>query len=89
MNKNPWKRGAKFRIRYRIPGQRYDREMVATYLGMPSHRDVRVRPGRRIRQFSGRPEYGTTELELDWVLGNEEVPADTKCYAGRRAPVEP
>jgi hypothetical protein len=86
VNKNPWQRGKKYRVRYRLPTQRYDREMVAVYLGMPSHRVAS--PGKRERQFSGRPEFGTTALEVGWILGNEQVDDSTECYTDRRAPAE-
>jgi hypothetical protein len=86
MSKQPWMRGKKFRIRYRTPTQRYDREMVAVYLGMPSHRDVRVAPGRRQREFSGRPQFGTTFLEMGWIISNELVDDSIECYVDRRAP---
>lgn len=80
-----WVRGAKYKVRYRIPGvQRYDREMVATYLGTPHPQKATGIP--RERQFSGRPEFGTTSLSMDWIIDNERVSSDTSCYVDRRAP---
>lgn len=82
----PWTRGKKYKVRYRTPTQRYDRELVAVYLGKPDYRSNVIDVSRRTRQFSGRPEFGTTELEIGWIIANEEVDPSTKCYVGRRAP---
>jgi hypothetical protein len=84
-----WIRGSKYKVRYRIPSvQRYDREMVAVYLGTPDYRSNVPRLPRE-RQFSGRPEFGTTSLSLGWIKSYERVPDDTECYVDRRAPTEP
>jgi hypothetical protein len=83
MNHNPWFRGAKYKIRYRLPGQRYDREAVLVYLGKPV-----TTSRKRRREFSGRPDYGTLTLEADWILGNERVDEDAELYMDRRAPTE-
>lgn len=73
----PMKYGKKYWVRYRIPGlHRYDRTMVAKYLG-PSH-DTKL-------SFSGRPQYGTTELDERHILAVREVADHAECYHSRRA----
>jgi hypothetical protein len=83
MEGQPWFRGGKFKVRYRLPGQRYDREAVLVYLGRSNTSARKDRPF----QFSGRPDFGTLTLEKDWIKGNERVSDDAEMYMDRRAPV--
>ena len=78
-----WTRGAKYKIRYRLPGQRYDREMVGVYLGSPHPQKATGIP--RERQFSLRPDFGTQTLSMDWIKSNERVDDDHEMYIDRRA----
>lgn len=68
--------GKKYWIRYRIPGlHRADRVMVAKFLAI---RGVEV-------VLSGRPEFGTTELNIGHVLMVREVAEHAECYVDRKA----
>jgi hypothetical protein len=68
--------GKKYLIHYRIPGRhRVPRTMVAKFLG-----DV----GKGKMSFSGRPEFGTTELDEKWIDQVKPVDSATKCHADRK-----
>jgi hypothetical protein len=68
--------GAKVKVRYRLVGQRVDREGVAVYLGKNNQTGL--------RDFSGRPEFGTTSLRREDIISADVVPDDTKCYMDRK-----
>lgn len=73
----PLKIGQKYWVRYRIPGRhRVDRTMIAQYLG-----DV----GEGKMSFSGRPQFGTTELSESWIMVTREVAAHAECHVDRKA----
>lgn len=74
----PMKIGQKYWVRYRIPGlHRIDRTMIAQYLG-----DV----GDGKMSFSGRPEFGTTEIDERHILVVREVEAYAECHVDRKVP---
>lgn len=73
----PMKTGKKYWVRYRTPGlHRADRTMIAQYLG-----DV----GKGMLSFSGRPQFGTTELNEEHVLLVREVGDHAECHVDRKA----
>lgn len=73
----PLKIGQKYWVRYRIPGvHRVDRTMIAQFLG-----DV----GGGMLSFSGRPQFGTTEIDEKWVLVTREVAKHAECHVDRKA----
>ena len=73
---DPMKIGQKYHVTYKIPGRhRVPRTMVAQFLG-----DV----GRGMLSFSGRPEFGTTELDEKWVLQALPVDSKTICHVDRK-----
>lgn len=74
---DPMKIGQKYWVRYRIPGlHRVDRTMIAQFLG-----DV----GNGVLSFSGRPQFGTTEIQERHVQVVREVAAYAECYVDRKA----
>lgn len=74
--------GTKYRVRYQIPGVYIrPREMVARFLGITlhdAHRDLDV------FIFSGRPTFGTTELERRHLRGVWTADNEAICYAARK-----
>jgi hypothetical protein len=74
--------GRKYRFRYQIPGiHRVPRQGLALFLG--ANQDAL---GRTIYVFSGRPEFGTTEIAAEHLSEKVEVPSDSICYMDRRLP---
>jgi hypothetical protein len=72
--------GLKYRIVYQIPGlHRVPRQGVVMFLG--AEKDT---VGRTVYMFSGRPEFGTTEILAEHVSEKIEVPAETRCYMDRK-----
>lgn len=69
-------RGRKYRITYRLNGQRRDHKMVAVYLDSST---ARWDPSRSTLYFSMRPVAGTQTLDSKYLLNAEEVQDDTKC----------
>lgn len=68
-------RGKKYRVTYQIPGlHRVPREAVM----IPFDHNTRV------IFFSGRPQFGTTEIERLHIISYEEVAPQTKCYVNRK-----
>lgn len=73
----PMKVGKKYWVRYRIPGlHRADRTMIAKYLGVVDSKNL---------SFSGRPQFGTTELEEQWILVVREVADHAEPHVDRKA----
>lgn len=73
----PMKIGQKYWVRYKIPGlHRVDRTMIAQYLG-----DV----GNGVMSFSGRPQFGTTEIQEQHIMVTREVAAHAECHVDRKA----
>ena len=73
----PLKIGQKYWVRYKIPGlHRVDRTMIAQFLG-----DV----GNEVLSFSGRPQFGTTEIQEKHVLVVREVAKHAECYVDKKA----
>jgi hypothetical protein len=74
--------GKKYRIRYQIPGvYNRPREMVAKFLSV----NVNEHTGAETYVFSGRPEFGTTDLEAKHIRGVWELrDQSTQCYHGRK-----
>ena len=73
---DPMRIGRKYFVIYKMDGiHRVPRCMIAQFLG-----DV----GNGILSFSGRPEFGTTEIDEKYVI--EVIPVDSKmkCYADRK-----
>jgi hypothetical protein len=76
--------GAKYRVRYQIPGlHRIPREMVAKFISIDKD-GIFGDAGRDKFVFSGRPEFGTTDLERRHLLGAEMVPSSTECFHSRK-----
>jgi hypothetical protein len=68
--------GKKYWVRYRIPGlHRADRTMIARFLA--------VRGTELI--FSGRPQFGSVELDKKHVLVVQEVKDHAECHVDRKA----
>lgn len=68
--------GKKYWIRYRIPGlHRVDRTMIVKYLGMRGTELV----------LSGRPQFGSTEIDKKHVLVVQEVRDHAECHVDRKA----
>lgn len=67
--------GQKYFVVYKMDHQRVRRCMVAQYLG-----DV----GNGILSFSGRPEFGTTEIDEKYVISTKAVDSGTSCFADRK-----
>lgn len=72
-----WVIGGRYKIRYRLDNQRYDREGVASYMGVNLFGNY---------SFSGRPVFGTTELRKTDIISAEKVSVNTEPYMDRRAP---
>lgn len=74
----PMKPGKKYWVRYRIPGlHRIDRTMIAKFLGDVGNGEI---------SFSGRPQFGTTELNEKYVLVVREVADHAECHVDRKVP---
>jgi hypothetical protein len=72
--------GKKYRIVYKIQGvHRVARKGVAVFLGADKDQ-----LGRTVYTFSGRPEFGTTEIRAEWVSEKVEVPGHIRCYMDRK-----
>lgn len=67
--------GCAYRVRYKSETQRVDREMLALYLG---------KDPRGGMAFSGRPEFGTTTLPLEWFISAEPAARSDKYYVDRK-----
>ena len=70
---------------YRIPGVYIyirHREMVATFLYRQE--DYLGREDKEKLVFSGRPEFGTTDLDLPNVLKVEPVDSGEKCCINKK-----
>lgn len=66
--------GNKYLVRYQIKGvHRRKREMVAKYLGHTEEKLI----------FTGRPVFGTSELEPEHLISVKKVTMGTDCYADR------
>lgn len=67
--------GRKYEVIYQIPGvHRVPRRMVAVYLG----------PLGKSSSFSGRPFFGTTDLENNWIQQVAEVSTNTACITDQK-----
>jgi hypothetical protein len=67
----------KYRVKYQIEGiHRVPREGVATFMGLTGISQALM--------FSGRPQFGTTELDLKHITSMEPVDDDTDCYMDRK-----
>jgi hypothetical protein len=77
-----FEKGKKYRVRYQIPGvHRKPREMVAQFIDLDKSKfDVEG----DLFVFSGRPEFGTTDLPRRHLIGAAEVPASTECYHSKK-----
>jgi hypothetical protein len=75
--------GKKYHVTYRIPisSRSPKKEMVAVAIGVDRNA---FREGLSQYHFSGRPEFGTSTLQYDWIIQVEEVAAETKCYADKK-----
>lgn len=72
--------GKKYRIQYTIPDlHKVERQGVAMFLG--AEKDSL---GRTVLYFSGRPEFGTTEILSEFVSEKVQVSIDTPCYMDRK-----
>lgn len=68
--------GQKYWVRYKIPGRhRVDRTMIAQFLGKVDKDKL---------SFSGRPQFGTTELSESWVMVTREVAKHAECHVDRK-----
>jgi hypothetical protein len=73
--------GTKYRVKYRIPTvHRVPRWMLARYMGVQNN------VNRQELQFSGRPEFGSTSIDAEWIEGSEVMPSTAKCYADSKIP---
>lgn len=75
--------GRKYKLTYKVPGiHRVPREMVATFLAFDQEGGYR---GAQILIFSGRPQFGTTQLKAMYFrTGVVEMPFDAECYTERK-----
>jgi hypothetical protein len=74
------KAGEKYKFTYKIPGvHRKPREGLALFLM------IDYPAGRRDHDvvFSGRPEFGTTTVQSDWLLSIELADPAATCYMDR------
>jgi hypothetical protein len=72
--------GRQYKVRYQIPGlHKKPREMVAVYLSFDERPN-----GLKTYFFSGRPEFGTTEVKQEHILWWIEAPAGMKPYHSRK-----
>lgn len=74
-SKQKMQKGQTYIVCYQLSTQRAPRLMRARYLGTDIHGDY---------TFSGRPEFGTTELSPRDVLAVKRDPGEGKCYANKR-----
>jgi hypothetical protein len=65
--------GKKYRIRYKTPLQKFEREAVMLYLEFSGTEHI----------FSARPVAGTQPVPESWLISHEEVPDDTVPYLNR------
>lgn len=70
--------GKSYRLLFQIDGQKYPRTGVLTFMG----------DGQYGLAFSGRPLFGTESFRREWILGAEEVPAETPRSVNQRATPE-
>jgi hypothetical protein len=69
--------GQKYRVRYRIEGiHKVMREGVAAFLAYHADTDELI--------FSGRPQFGTTQMKPEWIHAMWEVERSEKCYMDRK-----
>lgn len=74
--------GKKYRIRYQIEGlHRVPREGIAAFLAI---RESKFESEQPTLIFSGRPQFGTTDLEVRWIIAMWEVDRAEKCYMDRK-----
>jgi len=72
--------GHQYKVRYQVPGlHKKPREMVATYLSFDEKSN-----GKKTYFFSGRPEFGTTEIDQEHVLWWMEMEENIKPYHSRK-----
>lgn len=68
--------GQKYWVRYRIPGvHRVDRTLIAQFLGDGGH---------GMLSFSGRPQFGITEIDERWIMVTREVANYAECHVDRK-----
>jgi hypothetical protein len=72
--KTEFHEGENYIVTVLIPPKRKPRESCMQYLGASTD---------GVLQFSGRPEFGTTEIKPEWIVRARKAGPRTKHYANR------